>query len=127
MEAITTNDSLKQHCLNTNQICVLVITDEQDKQETIDILNALKDKNDKFQYGWMHASQSADIVNTLQLPQDYPSLFILHPSKHAFRNYVGAFDENKIHQWLNRVSSGAVDAWAYRGDIKLTERQHDEL
>ncbi|PHZ07997.1 thioredoxin-domain-containing protein [Rhizopus microsporus ATCC 52813] len=127
VEAITTNDSLKQHCLNTNQICVLVITDDQDKQETIDILNVLKDKNDKFQYGWMHASQSADIVNALQLPQDYPSLFILHPSKHAFRNYVGAFDENKIHQWLNRVSSGAVDAWAYKGDIKLIERQHDEL
>lgn len=126
VEAITSDAIMKRHCLDTNSICVLAITDSENQQETVDILNALKAKKDTFEYGWIHASQSSDIIRTLQLPEDYPSLFILHPTKQAYRNYVGAFDKDKIGQWLDSLKM--MDAWSFKGDIKLTEkREHDEL
>ncbi|KAG0741012.1 hypothetical protein G6F62_006851 [Rhizopus arrhizus] len=126
VEAVESDVIMKRHCLDTNSICVLAITDSENQQETIDILNELKAKKDSFEYGWIHASQSSDIIRTLQLPEDYPSLFILHPTKHAYRNYVGAFDKDKIGQWLDGIKT--MDAWPFKGDIKLTEkREHDEL
>lgn len=128
MEAIDSNEAMKRHCLDTGFICVVAITDDENKQETTDVLNGLKQKKTGYEYGWIHASQSKDIAHLLQLPEDYPSLFILHPTKQVYRNYVGAFDEKNVQQWLERIQSGTLDAWPYKGDIKLNQKlEHDEL
>ncbi len=128
--AIEDDAILKNRCLEastSNTICVIAITGDEDKQETVDTLNTLKDKEDKswpfdLQYGWVHADQSKDIINTLQLPEDYPSLFILHPKKNLYRNYVGSWSEKNIQQWINQVGSGRVQAWTFNGDLKINEK-----
>ncbi|KAG1469943.1 hypothetical protein G6F56_002964 [Rhizopus delemar] len=121
VEAIDSNEAMKRHCLDTGFICVVAITDDENKQETTDVLNGLKQKKTGYEYGWIHASQSKDIAHLLQLPEDYPSLFILHPTKQVYRNYVGAFDEKNVQQWLERIQSGTLDAWPYK------ERQKEEV
>lgn len=120
---------MKNHCLNAsgNTICVIAVTGEEDKQETVDTLNVLKDKEDKswsfdLQYGWVHADQAKDIMNTLQLAEDYPTLFILHPNRQLYRNYVGSWSEKNLQQWLNQVGSGRVQAWTFQGTLKVNEK-----
>jgi protein disulfide-isomerase A6 len=129
VEAIENDKILADHCLNasSNTICVIAITGEEDKKETVDTLNVLKDKEAKsealdLQYGWVYADQARDIINTLQLPEDYPSMFILHPSKGIYRNYIGSWSEKNLLQWLNQVSSGRVQAWSYQGELKINDK-----
>ncbi|CAO3625508.1 unnamed protein product [Mucor hiemalis] len=127
--AIEDDNIMKNHCLNAsgNTICVIAVTGEEDKQETVDTLNVLKDKEDKswsfdLQYGWVHADQAKDIMNTLQLAEDYPTLFILHPNRQLYRNYVGSWSEKNLQQWLNQVGSGRVQAWTFQGTLKVNEK-----
>lgn len=129
MVALDTNDVLENNCLTStgNIVCVIAITGDEDKQDTLDTLNALKDKVSPqqsldFEYGWIHADQSHHIINTLQLTEDYPSIFILHPSKHLFRNYIGSWSEGNLVKWLNQIGSGRVQAWSYNGALKLSEK-----
>lgn len=75
-----------------------------------------------FQYGWIHADQANDVINTLQLSQDFPSIFFIHPSKHLFNNYVGSWSEKNLKQWLEQVGSGRIRAWNYQGDLKINEK-----
>ncbi|CAO0803515.1 unnamed protein product [Mucor circinelloides] len=135
--AYNTDKILEEKCLKLtgNSVCVIAITGDEDKQETLDTLNALKDKvsssqqNLDFEYGWIHGDQSKDILNTLQLSEDYPSIFILHPSKNLFRNYVGSWSEENLVKWLNQIGSGRVQAWSYNGALKLSEApsSHDDI
>lgn len=120
---------MQEHCLNapSNTICVIAIIGEDDKQETLDTLQILKDTEKKsdaldFQYGWIHADQANDITNALQLSQDYPSIFIIHPSKQLFNNYVGSWSEKNLQQWLGQVASGRINAWTYKDDLKISEK-----
>lgn len=129
MIALETNDILENSCLKFtgNTVCVIAITGDEDKQDTLDTLNALKDKVSPkqsldFEYGWIHADQSRHIINTLQLSEDYPSIFILHPSKHLFRNYIGSWSEGNLVTWLNQIGSGRVQAWSYNGALELSEK-----
>lgn len=124
-----TNDILENSCLKStgNTVCVIAITGDEDKQDTLDTLNALKDKVSPqqsldFEYGWIHADHSRHIINTLQLSEDYPSIFILHPSKHLFRNYIGSWSEGNLVKWLNQIGSGRVQAWSYNDVLKLSEK-----
>ncbi|KAL7324829.1 hypothetical protein PS15p_209966 [Mucor circinelloides] len=135
--AYNTDKILEEKCLKLtgNSVCVIAITGDEDKQETLDTLNALKDKvsssqqNLDFEYGWIHGDQSKDILNTLQLSEDFPSIFILHPSKNLFRNYVGSWSEENLVKWLNQIGSGRVQAWSYNGALKLSEApsSHDDI
>ncbi|KAL9541070.1 hypothetical protein PS6_010476 [Mucor atramentarius] len=135
--AYNTDKILEEKCLKLtgNSVCVIAITGDEDKQETLDTLNALKDKvsssqqNLDFEYGWIHGDQSKDILNTLQLSEDFPSIFILHPSKNLFRNYVGSWSEENLIKWLNQIGSGRVQAWSYNGALKLSEApsSHDDI
>ncbi|CEP12011.1 hypothetical protein [Parasitella parasitica] len=127
--ALETDEILENKCLKStgNVVCVIAITGDEDKKDTLDTLHALKDKTSTqqsldFEYGWIHADQSHDIINTLQLSEDYPSIFILHPSKHLFRNYVGSWSEGNLVKWLNQIGSGRVQAWPYQGELKLSEK-----
>lgn len=131
VEGIENDKVLADHCLTasgSNTICVIAITGDEDKNETVEILNALKDKESRtdvafdLQYGWIYADQAQDIVKTLQLPEDYPSLFILHPNRKIYRNYIGSWSEKNLLQWLNQVSSGRVQAWSYQGDLKVNPK-----
>ena len=129
MEAYEDDKALSDHCLKSsgNVICVIAITGDEDKQETIDTLNMLKVKKDDswafdLQYGWIRADQAKSIVNSLQLPEDYPALFIIHPNKQLFRNYVGSWSQKNLEQWLNQVGSGRVQAWAYKDELKINEK-----
>jgi protein disulfide-isomerase A6 len=90
-------------------------------------LNVLKDTAQPseafdFQFGWIHADQSREISNLLQLPEDYPSIFFVHPSKQLYRNYVGSWSEKNLQKWLNQVGSGHIQAWPYKGELKLNEK-----
>ncbi|KAK4512730.1 uncharacterized protein ATC70_003436 [Mucor velutinosus] len=127
---------LEEQCLKLtgNSVCVIAITGDEDKQDTLETLNALKDKvspsqqNLNFEYGWIHANQSKEIINTLQLSEDYPSIFIVHPSKNLFRNYVGSWSEDNLVKWLNQIGSGRVQAWSYNGALKLSEAPlHEDI
>ncbi|KAI8642221.1 hypothetical protein BD408DRAFT_367073 [Parasitella parasitica] len=131
--ALKTDEILENKCLKSkgNTVCVIAITGDEDKQDTLDTLDALKDKVSPqqsldFEYGWIHADQSHKIINTLQLSADYPSIFILHPSKHLFRNYVGSWSEGNLVKWLNQIGSGRVQAWSYTGELKLSENSATE-
>ncbi|GAN02072.1 thioredoxin domain containing protein [Mucor ambiguus] len=127
--AYDTDKVLEEQCLKLtgNSVCVIAITGDEDKQDTLHTLNALKDKvspsqqNLEFEYGWIHADRSKDIINTLQLSEDYPSIFIVHPSKLLFRNYIGSWSEENLVKWLNQIGSGRVQAWSYKGSLKLNE------
>lgn len=117
------------HCLNApgNTVCVIAITGDEDMQDTLNTLNVLKDTEKKsegldLQYGWIHADQAREISDTLQLSQDYPSIFIVHPSKQLYKNYVGSWSEKNLQQWLNQVGSGRINAWNYKGDLKISEK-----
>ncbi|GAA5813602.1 hypothetical protein MFLAVUS_007085 [Mucor flavus] len=129
VQAIENDKIMQEHCLNapSNTICVIAIIGEDDKQETLDTLQILKDTEKKsdaldFQYGWIHADQANDITNALQLSQDYPSIFIIHPSKQLFNNYVGSWSEKNLQQWLGQVASGRINAWTYKDDLKISEK-----
>ncbi|KAI8977179.1 hypothetical protein BDF20DRAFT_873406 [Mycotypha africana] len=141
--AINTTEQLKKHCLdnkNSKAICVIALVSDDDKEDTLTTLNNLKDKVEEedgveLTYGWIHASQSKGIKESLQLSEDYPSLFILHPSKQLFRNYIGSWNDDNLLKWLNQVASWKLQAWPYSSDLKLTtantenngEAGHDEL
>ncbi|RCI04919.1 protein disulfide isomerase (PDI) protein, partial [Rhizopus stolonifer] len=123
-------------CLKSspNTICVVAITNEDDKQETVGTLNTLKEKiipseAFEFQLGWIHADQSQSIIQDLQLSQDSPLLFFLHPSKQLYRNYIGSWNEKNLLAWINQIGSGRVQAWPYKSELKITEKpmDHDEL
>lgn len=88
-----------------------ILKDTEKKSEGLDL-----------QYGWIHADQASEITNTLQLSQDYPSIFIIHPSKKLYKNYVGSWSEKNLQQWLTQVASGRINAWGYQGDLKISEK-----
>ncbi|KAI7906435.1 uncharacterized protein BX663DRAFT_427969 [Cokeromyces recurvatus] len=138
--SLVNDELLNKHCLNAsrNTVCVIAMTDEDNRESVLETLNYLKDrvKSEAFSYefGWIHADQSKDIINTLQMTEDYPSIFILYPHKHLYRNYIGSWSENNLEKWLNQVGSGRIQAWPYKGSLKLSKKlekkdepNHDEL
>lgn len=113
--------------MSPNTICVVALTEDEDKQDTFVTLNSIKDKvkyadNLNIEYVWVHADQSKNIISQLQIPEDYPSLFFVHPSKHLYRNYVGSWNEGNLQKWLDQVSSGRVQAWPYTGTLSLNDK-----
>lgn len=137
---IETNDVFSKKCLDVspNTICVIALTDDDDKQDTLKTLNSIKDtikdsSNLNIEYGWIHADQSKEIISQLQIPEDYPSMFFVHPSKQLYRNFVGSWSESNLQKWLTQVSSGRVQAWPYSGTLSLNDKpeqeeiEHDEL
>lgn len=90
-------------------------------------MNILKDSTQssealELQFGWIYADQSKEIINLLQLTEDHPSIFFVHPSKQLYRNYVGSWSEKNLQKWLNQVGSGRIQAWPYKGELKLNEK-----
>lgn len=133
------NDIFTKSCLKTSPstICVVAITNQDDKQDTVKMLNTLKDKlvssnGLDFQFAWLYADQSQTITNGLQIPQDSPSIFFLRPSKQLYRNYIGSWSEQNLMAWLNQINGGRIQAWPYKDELKIDikpvdEPVHDEL
>ncbi|KAI8884984.1 thioredoxin-domain-containing protein [Backusella circina FSU 941] len=124
---IKTDANLSKQCQKTgNSVCVIGLTGDDDKQETVDVLNELlKGGNpDTFEYGWIHAERSSDIIKKLQLVEDYPALIVVNMEKKLYRPYVGSFESKNINNWLKRN----YPDWSFTGDLKLSDRiAHDEL
>ncbi|KAI8081652.1 uncharacterized protein BX664DRAFT_340929 [Halteromyces radiatus] len=119
-----TNEALKEHCLASgNIICAITIVSPEEKDEGITVLNDINEQNTNtlFRFGWMTSDKASDIIQQLDLVQDYPGLFILHASKQLYRPYIGAWENKSITRWLNQISSGRVQAWPYSGDLKVTD------
>lgn len=127
MVEIKTDAILSKQCKKTGKsVCVIGLTGDDDKQETVDILNELlKGGNpDTYEYGWIHAERSSDIIHRLQLVEDYPALVIVNMENKLYRPYVGSFESKNINNWLKRN----YPDWSFTGDLKLSERvAHDEL
>lgn len=141
MEELISNDKLKQHCIQTgNTICAITIVskDDDEKEENIKLLNEINDENTNnlFRFGWITNEKATDIMKQLDLVEDFPGLFIIHPSKQLYRPYIGAWDKKSIVKWLGQISSGRIQAWSYSGELKISEsttsnndqdHAHDEL
>ncbi|KAI8331820.1 hypothetical protein EDC96DRAFT_548709 [Choanephora cucurbitarum] len=137
--ALEDNDSFAKSCLkaSTSTICIVAITNQDDKQDTVDMLNTLRTKFTPtngldFQFAWLYADQSQSITNSLQVPQDSHSIFFLRPSKQLYRNYIGSWSEQNLLNWLNQINTGRIQAWPYKDDLKVDlkpvdEPIHDEL
>ncbi|KAI9304224.1 hypothetical protein BJ944DRAFT_240754 [Cunninghamella echinulata] len=127
VEELASNDKLKQHCIEAgNTICTIVIVSEDEKDENIKLLNDINDENTNtlFRFGWMTSEKASDIMKQLDLVEDFPGLFIIHPSKQLYRPYIGAWDKKNIIKWLGQISTGRVQAWSYNGELKISDRVH---
>ncbi|CAO3625800.1 unnamed protein product [Cunninghamella blakesleeana] len=141
VEELLSNDKLKQHCIQPgNVICAITIVsnDDDDKVENIKLLNEINDENTNnlFRFGWITSEKATDIMKQLDLVEDFPGLFIIHPSKRLYRSYIGAWDKNSIVKWLGQISTGRIQAWSYSDELKISEsttskneqdHAHDEL
>ncbi|KAI8342571.1 hypothetical protein BC941DRAFT_413150 [Chlamydoabsidia padenii] len=124
VEELATDATLQQHCSKTgNNICVITIVSPEEKDQGIKLLTEIHEQNtnELFRFGWMTSDKAADIIQQLDLVQDYPGLFILHPSKQLYRPYIGAWDNKSITRWLGQIASGRVQAFTFSGDLKLSE------
>lgn len=118
---------MKQHCIEAgNTICTIVIVSEDEKDENIKLLNDINDENTNalFRFGWVTSEKASDIMKQLDLVEDFPGLFIIHPSKQLYRPYIGAWDKKNIIKWLGQISTGRVQAWSYNGELKISDRVH---
>ncbi|KAI9025105.1 hypothetical protein CLU79DRAFT_746284 [Phycomyces nitens] len=131
VEEFVSDEVLGKHCLDTGNICVIAILQE-DKDETLAMFKALNEANSNpplFRFGWISDSKAAQIMDKLDLVHDFPTLFILHPGKKLYRPYIGAWDQAKIKKWLGDISSGKVSAWPYQGVLSISNEKQwrDEL
>ncbi|CAO3580656.1 unnamed protein product [Absidia cylindrospora] len=124
VQELGTNEALQKQCVTSgNTICAIAIVTPEEKDESITMLNEINDQNTNtlFRFGWMTNDKATDIIEQLDLVQDYPGLFILHASKQMFRPYIGAWDNKSITRWLGQIASGRVQAFTYSGDLKVTD------
>ncbi|KAL0088345.1 hypothetical protein J3Q64DRAFT_1725209 [Phycomyces blakesleeanus] len=132
VEEIVSDEVLGKHCLDTGNICVIAIVQE-DKDETLAMFKALNEASSNpplFRFGWMTDLKATQIMDKLDLVHDFPTLFILHPGKKLYRPYIGAWDQEKIKRWLGDISSGKVSAWPYKGALTISnsdKQWRDEL
>ncbi|KAI7850118.1 hypothetical protein BDC45DRAFT_519048 [Circinella umbellata] len=126
---IASDSQLQQHCLDSAKICVIAIVTEADQKETSEMLNKLNDNSQLYRFSWISDTKASDIVEKLDLVADYPTLFLVHPSKKLYRPYIGAYEEKAISRWLDQVATGRIQAWPFEGKLKIqdTRRVRDEL
>lgn len=130
VQEIQTTKDFEEQCLKSGKICAVAIVTDDDRQETVSMLKEFNESSDLFRFSWLKDSKASSIVEKLDIVADYPTMFILHPSKHLYRPYVGAWDAIAIKQWLDQIASGRVQAWPFEGDLQVhesVEQPHDEL
>ncbi|KAI7863783.1 hypothetical protein BDF14DRAFT_1841102 [Spinellus fusiger] len=134
VQEFSSDETFAKHCLDTSKICVVAVVQNEDKDISLAMFKSLNEASNKFglfQFGWMTDEKAVAVVEKLDLVRDFPTLFILHPTKQLYRPYVGAWDEKKISQWLGSISSGKISAWPYQGVLSIASvsnnQQHDEL
>ncbi|ORZ03680.1 hypothetical protein BCR43DRAFT_483775 [Syncephalastrum racemosum] len=124
---LANNDAFKKQC-DGNALCVIAIVSEDEKEETLDMLEKLNtDASPRYRFAWTSAAKAAQMTQKLDLAQDLPTLFLVQPTKQVFRTYVGPWEAKGISNWLDQISTGRMQAWPYEGSLEITERLHDEL
>ncbi|KAF7722282.1 protein disulfide isomerase (PDI) protein [Apophysomyces ossiformis] len=110
-------------------INVIALVTEDEKAETMEILNSLNQRHGAlFRFGWMAENKASSIIDKLDLVRDFPTLFIIHPGKKLYRPYIGAWDKSSISKWLEHISTGKIQTWPYQGELSVSDKQwRDEL
>ncbi|KAI9323354.1 thioredoxin-like protein [Dichotomocladium elegans] len=130
-EQVASNEDLEKHCLNSGKICVLAITNDEEKTATLEVLEALNKASvtGLYQYSWIPDAKAPLLIKKLDLVADYPSLVLVHPSKELYRPYVGSWNHDAIARWLGQITSGTLTPWSYQGKLIIDEpeRVRDEL
>ncbi|KAI8978532.1 thioredoxin-like protein [Pilobolus umbonatus] len=106
--SIDTESQFKAHC---PKLCLIAVTDTENKPDVISTLHDLPIPS-------AYLDASSPLVSTfhslLDLSDDIPSFFLIHPIKQVYRPYLGAMDTKKISHWLKQVESGHIPTWHYR-------------
>lgn len=127
IQEIKTTKDFEDHCLKSGKICAIAIVNDDSREETVSMLKEFNKSSDLFQFSWLKDKKASSIAKKLDLVADYPTMFILHPSKHLYRPYVGAWDAKSIKQWLDQIASGRVQAWPYEADLEIQEESEEQL
>ncbi|KAI8075130.1 hypothetical protein BC940DRAFT_229939 [Gongronella butleri] len=138
MQELTSTAQLTALCPSTeNVICALALVAEGDEAEGVDLMKKLNDNastSPLFRFGWVRSSQARELMNKLDLVDDFPGLVIVHSSKQLYRPFIGAWDEQSVSRWLSQIASGRLSAYPYSGELAILsseeprqERVRDEL
>jgi len=107
-------------CLNQSGICVITFfspenAGEEDHKKYLATYNTIMESFKKqFRFLWMDGIVQAKLVDYFYLRSGFPALIVLSPKKNRYSNYVGAFEQESLTNFLNGILNGSKRTIEYK-------------
>ena len=106
---VSGQEVLEQKCLQKKGLCVVAFLDvlEEDSfGQYIEVFEALGQANQKkFHFLWLDGPSNYEFGESFSV-NSYPGLAVLSPAKKSFVNYPGAFEQQRLQEFLDAVLMG---------------------
>ena len=135
---LSTQASLESECLSTrNQICAIAfLTKEEEFPESLQefeqnhsILSNVNNDFEDIRFFWVNPLKHKGLLETLKVPDIFPGLVIVKPSRNIYRALNTPYDSQSIAKFLRSVLDGKIKMNEYKGNLLLDakHKSSDEL
>lgn len=131
---VTEQDTMQKLCQSDkHNFCVMSFldptnTEAEDHNKYLGILKSVADKNGKnFKFLWLDPQHQSQYVETFQLYSGFPSMILYSHKKKCYVSYLGAFNEESITEFLEKVLIGKAKPIPLSSLPAITPLPKDEL
>lgn len=120
-------------CFNKNSNCLIALLDPQntdapEQESYIKILEKVQDKYAKtFNFIWIDAVVQSDFVESWNMASGFPSLVAFNHKKSSIVPYIGAFSEESIGEFLDKILRGTKRASPVTKIPSIVAKPKEEL
>jgi thioredoxin-like negative regulator of GroEL len=131
---VTQQDTFDKLCQSDkHNFCVVSFLDPtnsetDDQKRYLNILDTINEKYGKsFKFLWLDPQKQNQYVETFQLYSGFPSVILYSHKKKCYVSYVGAYSEESISEFLDKVLMGKAKPIPLSSLPALAPPAKDEL
>jgi len=125
-EEVKNQEAFEALCYDKAASCIVTLLDPENSgpdshEKYLSVLDKVNSNyGDKFIFVWLDAMKHYDFADKLNLASGFPSVILLNQKKMATVPYIGAFDDESLREYLDKVLRGALKPAAIKSIPQLT-------